>query len=427
MSNARATAVTLLLRTFKDEGYSNFVLDKALAESSLPAQEKAFCTQLYYGVIERLLTLEYLLEVYSGKKPEKLDDPVKYILYLGFYQLKYCDKIPDSASVNESVKLAGYFRKKSASGFINAVLRKFQRSGKKIPLTVNQWLNLQVNYSAPMALLQKVISEHGEAFAETFFKDSLCPPPCTIRCNPLRNGDLQELNPKPYSILENAFRVDMPDLRKTKAFQQGLFHVQDLSSQLCCKVLNAKAGETVLDMCAAPGGKSFTIAEYMQNQGHVYAFDLHPHRVKLIQQGAERLGLTCVHTDVKNATEYDSKMPMADKILCDVPCSGFGVIRRRPEIKYKSLASIQGLPELQYQILENASKYLKSGGILVYSTCTIFRQENQDVVQRFLDCHNDFELVILKELNISEGWAVLSAEYADCDGFFIAKLRRKAE
>ncbi|MDE6657040.1 MAG: 16S rRNA (cytosine(967)-C(5))-methyltransferase RsmB [Oscillospiraceae bacterium] len=426
MSSARATAVKLLLKTFENNSYSNFVLDKELKNSSLSAQEKAFCTQLYYGVIERLLTLEYILEVYSNKKPEKLDDPVKYILYLGFYQLKYCDKIPDSASINESVKLAKYFKKKSASGFINAVLRKFQRADKKIPLTTNKWINMQMHYSAPVKLLQKVIAEHGEKFANTFFENSLCPPPCMIRYNNLKKGDLQELNPKPCDKLENAYQITAPDIRNTKAFQQGLFHVQDLSSQFCCKVLNAQAGEIILDMCSAPGGKAFTIAEDMQNQGHVYAFDLHPHRVKLIQQGAERLGLTCVHTDVKNATEYDSNIPKADRILCDVPCSGFGVIRRRPEIKYKSLESIQELPELQYKILENASRYLKSDGILVYSTCTIFAQENQEVIKKFLDNHADFELVALQELNIIEGWAVLSAEYADCDGFFIAKLHRKA-
>ncbi|MDE6005084.1 MAG: 16S rRNA (cytosine(967)-C(5))-methyltransferase RsmB [Oscillospiraceae bacterium] len=426
MSSARATAVKLLLKTFENNSYSNFVLDKELKNSSLSAQEKAFCTQLYYGVIERLLTLEYILEVYSNKKPEKLDDPVKYILYLGFYQLKYCDKIPDSASINESVKLAKYFKKKSASGFINAVLRKFQRADKKIPLTTNKWINMQMHYSAPVKLLQKVIAEHGEKFANTFFENSLCPPPCMIRYNNLKKGDLQELNPKPCDKLENAYQITAPDIRNTKAFQQGLFHVQGLSSQFCCKVLNAQAGEIILDMCSAPGGKAFTIAEDMQNQGHVYAFDLHPHRVKLIQQGAERLGLTCVHTDVKNATEYDSNIPKADRILCDVPCSGFGVIRRRPEIKYKSLESIQELPELQYKILENASRYLKSDGILVYSTCTIFAQENQEVIKKFLDNHADFELVALQELNITEGWAVLSAEYADCDGFFIAKLHRKA-
>ena len=205
-----------------------------------------------------------------------------------------------------------------------------------------------------------------------------------------------------------------------------MFHVQDTASQLCCQILAPEKGQTVLDMCAAPGGKTFTLAEMMQNQGTLYAFDLHPHRVKLIQEGAERLGLTCVHTDVQNAAQYQKDLPKADRILCDVPCSGFGVIRRKPEIKYKSLESFETLPELQYQILETSAKYLKSGGILVYSTCTILKQENEEVVMKFLNAHPEFEPVPLKEFNSEKSWMTFSPAYADCDGFFAAKLRRKS-
>lgn len=431
MGNARATAVKLLMQVFDNHSYSNLALDQKLINSDLSVQEKALCTQLYYGVIERRITLEYLTKVYSQKNPEKLDAPVRYILYLGFYQLKYCDKIPDRAAVNESVKLAGYFRKKSASGFINAVLRKFQRAEKEIPLTGNTIEDQQIKYSIPGELLEKLLSEQGEAFTECFLENSLCTAPCTIRHNSLAENTpenemiFQELQPDPWNILENAWKIHIPDLSHTKAFQNGLFHVQDLSSQFCCKVLNAQPGETIFDMCAAPGGKTLTIAQYMQDQGKLYAFDLHPHRVKLIQQGVERLKLTCVHTGVQNAAEYNQDLPMADRILCDVPCSGFGVIRRRPEIKYKSLESVQDLPALQLKILENSSGYLKPGGILVYSTCTVLKQENQDVVKKFLDLHPNFECLPLKELGITDGCAVLSSQYADCDGFFIAKLHRK--
>ena len=429
MNSARAIAVNLLMKTFEEQSYSNLLLDKALADAGLSAQEKALCTQLYYGVTERFLTLEHLLRVYSEKKPpEKLDIPVKYILYLGFYQMKYCDKIPDSAAVNESVKLAGYFRKKSASGFINAILRKFQRSGKEIPLTGEKWQDMQIQYSAPVCLLKRVTEEHGEAFAKAFFEDSLRPPPCVIRVNPLKADAalLQELSPEKLNISEYAYWVQITDIRKSKAFQKGMFHVQDTASQLCCQILAPEKGQTVLDMCAAPGGKTFTLAEMMQNQGTLYAFDLHPHRVKLIQEGAERLGLTCVHTDVQNAAQYQKDLPKADRILCDVPCSGFGVIRRKPEIKYKSLESFETLPELQYQILETSAKYLKSGGILVYSTCTILKQENEEVVMKFLNAHPEFEPVPLKEFNSEKGWMTFSPAYADCDGFFAAKLRRKS-
>ncbi|MDE6088210.1 MAG: 16S rRNA (cytosine(967)-C(5))-methyltransferase RsmB [Oscillospiraceae bacterium] len=436
MGNARATAVKLLMRMSAEQSYSNFALDQELERSELPAQEKAFCTQLFYGVVERKITLEYLTKVYSQKNPEKLDAPVRYILYLGFYQMKYCDKIPDRAAIHESVKLAGYFRKKSASGFINAVLRKFQRAEKEVPSSGDPRKDMQIRYSVPRELLEKILEEHGITFTECFLENSLLPPPCTIRKNsllettPEQLQSFQELQPELINInnnlLKNAFRIHAQDLRHTAAFQDGLFHVQGLSSQLCCQVLDAKPGEIIFDMCAAPGGKTFTIAQYMQNHGKIYAFDLHPHRVKLIRDGAERLKLTCVHTDVKNATEYNHDLPMADRILCDVPCSGFGVIRRRPEIKYKSLESVRELPELQLKILENSSRYLKPGGILVYSTCTILEQENQNVIRKFLASHPDFELLPLEKLGISDGCAVLSAQYADCEGFFIAKLHKKA-
>ena len=197
MSNARITAVNLLMKTFEENGYSHLLLKKMLTDAELSVQEKALCTQLYYGVAERLLTLEYALRYYSEKKsPEKLDVPVKYILYLGMYQMKYCDKIPDSAAVNESVKLAGYFRKKSAAGFINAILRKFQRAEKKIPLTGKKYQDKQIQYSVPIPLFRTVEQEHGEQFAENFFQDSLKPPPCIIRANPLKTDTeaLQELN-----------------------------------------------------------------------------------------------------------------------------------------------------------------------------------------------------------------------------------------
>jgi len=428
MSSARATAVTLLIKTFEENGYSNLLLDHALADSGLSGQERAFCTQLYYGVTERLLTLEHLLRIYSDKKPpEKLDIPVKYILYLGFYQMKYCDSIPDSAAVNESVRLAGYFRKKSAAGFINAILRKFQRAGKEIPLTGDKWQDMQIQYSAPAELIRIITEEHGEDFTKTFFEDSLRPPPNTIRINPLKKdlSDLDDLHPE--KISEYACKIQAADVRKTKAFQNGLFHVQDLASQLCCQILDPKPDETVLDLCAAPGGKTFTIAELMQNRGNVYAFDLHPHRVRLIQDGAERLGLSCVHTDVQNAAHYQQDMPKADKILCDVPCSGLGVIRRKPEIKYKPLSGFADLPDLQYQILETASEYLKTGGILVYSTCTVLKRENEEIILKFLDSHPEFEPVSLTEFDIPSGWMTFSPAFADCDGFFAARLRRKAE
>ncbi len=429
MESARLLAVRLLERTLESGSYSNLVLDKALSESGLSAADKKLCAQLYYGVIERRLTLAHILRGYSKKPPEKLDPPVRYILYLGLYQLAYCEKIPDSAAVNESVKLAKQCRKASASGFVNAVLRSFLRDGKEIKLPRSRWQQYEVLYSAPAALCRQITMDQGTAFAEAFFADSLKTPPTTIRLNPLRGNiealEHEGLSPVPLARLAHACTISAADVRKSDAFQKGMFHVQDLSSQLCCAILDPQPGETVLDMCAAPGGKSFTIAERMENSGRVLAFDLHEHRVKLIADGAERLGLSCITAKTGDASVFDPDMPQADRILCDVPCSGFGVIRRKPEIRYKPLTELEGLPDIQYSILENAAKYLKKGGILVYSTCTVLQAENEGVVQKFLQTHPEFEPVPLTEFGFSEGWATFSVLFDNCDGFFAARLRRK--
>ena len=429
MSNARYLAVSLLGRTEEDGSYSNLLLDQALSAAQLSAADRKLCAQLYYGVIERRLTLEHILRGYCQKPPEKLDTAVRNILYLGLYQLKYCEKIPESAAVNECVALTKHYRKTSASGMVNAVLRNFLRDGKPIRPAGDLWKSYEVKYSVPEELCRQIVQERGAEFAEAFLADSLQTPPTVIRLNPIR-GDLAELereglSPESFSRLDNAYRVSCSDVRSSEAFQKGVFHVQDLSSQLCCKILDPQAGETVLDMCAAPGGKTFTIAERMGDRGKVLAFDLHEHRVKLIQEGAQRLGLRCIQAAVGDASVYQQDMPMADRILCDVPCSGFGVIRRKPEIKYKPLSEFAELPAMQYRILENAARYLKKGGTLVYSTCTILKAENEDVVQAFLDTHEDFELVPLTELGIPEGHAVFSVLYDNCDGFFAARLRRK--
>lgn len=423
MENPRYSAVKLLMRMLSDGSYSNLLLDKTLAESEMTAADKRLCSMLFYGVTERLLTLRHIVSCYSKKPPEKLDADILCILYTGLYQLKYCEKIPERAAVNESVKLTAAFRKKSASGFVNAVLRQFLRDGKEIRMPEDRWQALEVQYSAPAELIQLIVKEHGEEAAERFLADSLKPPPCTVRLNTLRAEDLPGMTA--CEEVPGAYFADMPDVSHMPEFREGLFHVQDIASQLCCAILNPQPGETILDVCAAPGGKTFTIAERMENQGEVYAFDLHPKRVGLIHEGAERLGLTIVHADVQDAKQPRAEMPQADRILCDVPCSGLGVIRRKPEIKYKPLSDFAGLPEIQYAILEQAAKYLKSGGTLVYSTCTVSRAENEAVVQKFLAVHPEFRPEPLTELGITEGWTTFLPGRLNCDGFFAARLKKE--
>lgn len=426
-TTARCHAVRLLERTLTQKSYSNLLLDKTLSKAELSSEDKRLCAQLYYGVIERLLTLDHILRQYSKKPPEKLDLSVRCILYTGLYQILYCEKIPDRAAVNESVLLTRQMRRSSASGFVNAVLRNFIRDGKIILVPEDPLDAMEVAYSAPRALIQRLLDERDRAYTERFLADSLCVPPTTIRLNPLRGTqeDLEQAGLHPRDAgLANAFFVDSPDVRHVSAFRQGLFHVQDLSSQLCCMALHPRPGDTVLDMCAAPGGKSFTLAEYMENTGKLLAFDLHPHRVELIRKGAERLGLTCIEPRVQDAAVSNGELPMADRVLCDVPCSGFGVIRRKPEIKYRSLEDVT-LPPLQAAILANAAGYVKPGGTLVYSTCTVLRSENETVVEGFLSAHPDFVLDPLTDLGIREGMVLLPGGQENCDGFFIARMRRR--
>ena len=424
---ARSLAVRLLLRTFTAGSYSNLLLDQALETSKLNAADKRLCAMLYYGVTERFLTLEHIAGCYTSRPLHKLDREVRFILYLGFYQLLYCEKIPDRAAVSETVALTGVFRKKSASGFVNAVLRSFLRDGKVIHYPKDKWQRKQAEYSVPAELIQKVTEQHGEEMADRFFTNALLPPPMTIRLNPLRAtaDDIAELSPRPCEAMEHAYFTQAADIAGTESFRKGYFHVQDLAPQLCCQALAPQAGETVFDVCAAPGGKTFTIAEMMQNQGIVYAFDLHPNRVRLIAEGATRLGLDCIRAEVQDAKVHRSDLPQADRILCDVPCSGLGVIRRKPEIKYKKLQEFAGLPEVQYAILDNASGYLKAGGTLVYATCTVLREENESVLERFLAAHPDFSPVPLTEYGTDPCWKTFTCADYDCDGFFVGKLKKE--
>ena len=321
----------------------------------------------------------------------------------------------------------------SASGFVNAVLRGFVRDGKQIPVPKDPALRRQVQYCAPDWLIKQLSSEYGESVMDALLTDALGRPPVILRRNPLA-GDasaflraMGEIPVEKHSLLPDCYRVQGGDVTRTDAFVQGMFHVQDLASQLCCLALDPQPGDTVLDLCAAPGGKSFTLAELMEDRGQLYAFDLHTNRVKLIAQGAQRLHLQCVHAQTGDASIHNPELPQADRVLCDVPCSGLGVIRRKPEIKYKDPAAFTGLPPVQAKILENAAHYVKPGGYLVYSTCTLSRAENDGVVDGFLQQHPEFEGVsFLETLGEPFGnWKVtLHPGCFGSDGFFMAKLKR---
>ena len=435
MADPRYTAVKLLDKTFRSGSYSNIQLDAGLKNSDMSAQDKRFCTALYYGVIERKITLDYIISGLSSRPVSKLDSIIITILRCGIYQILYMENVPDNAAVNESVKLAKQFGKTSASGMVNAVLRNFIRSGKKTELPEDEKKALSVKYSVPEWFVESLTKDYGRELAEDLLNDSFGRPPVYIRLNSVEysgNDDFITKMMKGCRLTDPGIlpycRIAEGDPTETPAFSMGLFHVQDLASQLCCEALSPSENDTVLDLCAAPGGKTFTMAEMMNGRGKIYAFDLHEKRVGLIRSGAETLELSNITARQGDASVFDPDIPKATKILCDVPCSGMGVIRKKPEIKYKSPEDFERMPEIQYRIAENALNYLAEGGEMVYSTCTLRKAENDEVVKKLLENHPEIELTELPEPLGSVfrgGIASIFPRHFGSDGFFIAKFRRK--
>lgn len=412
MKNARLSAFETLYKILVDDAYSNLALDAALADAE--GADKAFTANLVYGVTERKITLDYLLSRYlKGKTKPK----VKVILYLGVYQLYFMDKVPPSAAINESVKLADTVGCSYYKSLINAVLH--QVDNHRVTLsTIDDW---RIRYSCPQPLVNMWRKQYGEAATLQILEASLGKPPVFAVPNCLY-VDAEELQ---YELLDEGVDCEVDgELVKigsgvnpaaTKAFARGLFHVEDKSAYECACALAPLVNETVFDVCAAPGGKTFTLAESMHNQGKLYAFDLYEQRVGLIKKGAERLGLTNIEAAMRDAAVFSDALPQADKILCDVPCSGFGIIRRKPEIKYKELDAVKDLPALQLQILSVSANYLKTEGRLLYATCTLNRKENDKVVAAFLEQHENYRLV-------REKTVFPSAEGGD--GFYYALMEK---
>lgn len=431
MTDARYQAVKLLGKTFSKESYSNILLDGVLSKSNMDERDKRLCSAIYYGTLERKITLDYIISKYCRQKITKLRPEILNILRIGIYQIMFMDSIPDSAAVNECVNLTKRLRLDSLSGFVNGVLRSLIRDGKNIKYPDDHIERLSIEYSVPIYLVKLLMDNYGED-GLSLVETSVGNPPVTVRLNTFVFNreeiltEISELKPK-KTFLEDCYEIDFPDITNTSAYKKGMFHVQDIASQLCCIALCPSERDIVLDLCAAPGGKTFTIAEQMRGKGIIYSFDLHENRVNLIASGAERLKLKNIKALTGNAAEFNPNIPQADKILCDVPCSGLGVIRRKPEIKYKSFEEFDRLPEIQYNILENASYYLKTGGELIYSTCTVNPAENEDVVDKFLTNHPEFKgSEFLENYGYPFGTykATLFPKYFGSDGFFISKLKK---
>ena len=433
MSNPRQIALEALIKTQRDGAFSNLAIDAALSKSELDTRDKSFVSNLFYGVIERQLTIDYQLSRYLSKPLKKLKPEVIMILRLGAYQILFMDKVPDSAAVNESIKLSKKNGASYASGLINAVLRKVSQNGIILPESTESEEYLSVKFSCPLWLTKKWISEYGYEDTAAFLESSVGSADTFIRVNTTKTTDDELIDilrgegvesEKTYN--DNTLKINLKghDIEKLVSFRNGLFHVQDLASQLCAKALDAKENDVVFDLCSAPGGKAYTIAETMSDKGKVLCFDIYENRVNLIVKGAERLGLKSIKGRVGDASVFNSELGLADKVLCDVPCSGLGIIRRKPEIKYKSEDELKGLPEIQYAILDNGSKYVRNGGRLVYSTCTLSKAENEDIIEKFLQNHKEFKAAAVFKDSGSGTNVTLMPHKNQSDGFFIACFER---
>lgn len=445
----RLVCAQTLIRTVQQGSYGNLALGAALkrldgnGDGASAEHDRRLCRALFMSTLERLVTLDAVIAAHSRRPPEKLDTEVLCVLRCGICELMTMHT-PESAAVNLWTETVKKLRKSSAAGTVNAVLRGFLRSDRQIPVPDDPLAAMSVKYSVPLPLVRRLTDDLGAEAAEAFMADSLGEPPLYYRLNPLKDGAaaLAEQNGlQPVPDIPFAYAGDRASrqtagsaLSDAAVFSGGWLHVQDLASQLCCLALDAHPGETVLDVCAAPGGKTFTVAEMMENRGRLLAYDLHPQRVRLIQDGAKRMGLTCVTAETGDARQPSPERPPADRVLCDVPCSGFGVMRRKPEVRYKSLEDAAGLPALQYAILEDSAKAVRPGGVLVYSTCTVLKAENEDVVSRFLAAHPDFSAEppfasypAAAERTGGQTLTTLLPQMLGTDGFFIAKLRRTAE
>lgn len=431
---ARQAAFLSLMKFEKDGKYSNIELNASIEKFGLSSVEKSFYTALLYGVIERKLTLEYLMSIYSSRPTENIDRDVKTAIYLGLYQLFFMDKIPPSAAVNESVSLlTRFYAKKNSENFANAVLRAAAKAEKKIeyPEKSKDLIKyLSIKYSVSEWICKKFVDELGENKAEETLSATFSHPSLTLTVNTqrtTRDGLIEKLTENGISckktersphgiILEGNTPYE-----KIEKFDE-FFFVQDEASQLCCEALGASEGDTLLDACACPGGKSFLSAIKMNNRGKIVACDLHKSKLSLISSGAKRLGIDIIETVEQNSSVFREDFPLFDKVLCDVPCSGLGVMAKKPEIRYKSQDDVKRLPTLQYDILANCAKYVKPGGVLVYSTCTLSNDENTSNAARFLSEHPDFT-----PADICEGKNEVTFFPQDfsSDGFYIAKFLKR--
>lgn len=423
MFSQRKIVLDALIDVNEDFAYSNLVLQKAFKKYDLSHTEKAFITALFYGVIDRKITLDYVISKFVKNPVSKIKPITVNSLRMAVFQLMYMDSVPDSAAVYEAVKLVKASKENYNASFVNGVLRSFLRQGAQLP-DDNSMESLSIRYSCPEWIIDSLITDYGKDNAVDILSHFLKPPKTTLRINTKLiscNDFKQLLYKRGITVGDTDYKHSVTldsgiDFSKLNEYKEGLFHVQDLPSQIAVSKLKVKPGDRILDMCAAPGGKSFTVAEQSDDLASIVSCDALKHRVDLINKGAERLKLNSITCVLRDATVFDDSLGKFDFVICDVPCSGLGVIRRKPEIKYKSNLDFEKLETTQLKILQNGLMYLKNGGRLLYSTCTLRKNENENIVKTCLAENSKYELETEKTFLPS---------IDGTDGFYFAVIRSR--
>lgn len=436
--NARAVALRVLTACRKNGAWADAALAAALEREALPPSDAALASRIVYGVLQNRILLDYYLAAYCTQRLDHLQQPLPDILRIGAYQLLFLERVPPHAAVSEAVELAKSSGRGAAAGLTNAVLRRLAQHKTQLPpLPRDAVERLSVATSHPRWLTERMIALLGATEAEAFLRADNAVPPVTVQVNPLRSAPDAllafrrgaGLDARPHPWAPDCLELrGAGDLTALPAFRRGAFFVQDAAARLVTLIAELHPETAVLDVCAAPGGKSFSAALAMQNRGRVVSCDLHENKRKRIRDGAKRLGISIIETRTADARVYlDAWESAFDVVLCDVPCSGLGVIRKKPDIRYKDPASFAALPELQGAILANASRYVKPNGLLLYSTCTVLPEENEGVTDAFLSGHGAFHYEPFS-LPVAEtdGRITLYPHRHGTDGFYIAKMRKEA-
>ncbi|MBO6233258.1 MAG: 16S rRNA (cytosine(967)-C(5))-methyltransferase RsmB [Clostridia bacterium] len=426
IDKAREIALKALYKIDKEDAYSNIALDEQLKQNAKKINDKdiGLISQIVYGVTTWKLTLDAIIDKYSKIKLKKISPWIINILRMGIYQIIFLDKIPKSAAVDESVNLAKRYGHKTSSGFVNAILRKVEEKDYQELFEIKDDIQkLSKTQSMPIWLVEKLIEENGIEKAELICKNLNLKPEISIRINKLKTTkqdikdelDKKQIKTKDGKLEDFLIIQNIKNIENLEEFKRGLFTVQDESAGLAALTLKPDKGEKVLDACSAPGGKTTYLAELMENDGTIDAWDIYEHRLKLIQENCQRLGVKIVNTKIQNAEQPSKSKEEYDKILLDVPCLGIGVIKRKPDIKWhRKKEDVEKISKIQLNILENCSKLLKVGGELVYSTCSILKEENEYVITNFLNNNKNFEIM--------DENAILPSE--EQDGFYICKLKK---